>query len=349
MFEQLKVQVRLKKSDGLFFNADLSPRCIYTIDDIQKDSGSKLKLKNNYVDSKRARDIILSSKLILASYFRETDPITHALSVKHITSPSGFDIMLFSMEPKRRLALESYIGYMVYRNGVACAYGGGWLFLKQCKIGINVFPYLRGGASSVLFKELLLTYKQLFRIETFIVEPYQFGRNNPDGIKSGAFWFYYKHGFRPMDDGLNEIARVEWEKIKSDKNYRTSRLILLKLAQGDMVLFPSDKAHSKFIHPYQLNATITGLYNKHITSDLGVDATRIFRSFEENLNVIEKEILYEQYFPLFFFLALDNPNERTINHLKKWMYAKVMGNEFDAALYQQNLYGVFKKLSRIGV
>ena len=33
----------------------------------------------------------------------------------------------------------------------------------------------------------------------FVVEPSQFGGTNKEGLLSGAFWFYYRLGFRPID------------------------------------------------------------------------------------------------------------------------------------------------------
>ena len=42
--------------------------------------------------------------------------------------------------------------------------------------------------------------------QKFVVKPYQFGKGNPEGLKSGAFWFYYRLGFRPVRDDIREQA-----------------------------------------------------------------------------------------------------------------------------------------------
>ncbi|MBK9983286.1 MAG: hypothetical protein IPP15_12935 [Saprospiraceae bacterium] len=63
------------------------------------------------------------------------------------------------------------------------------------KIFSNPF---RNGESAFILAQLLRVYKHVFKLSYFEVEPYQFGLDNPEGIASGAFWFYYRFGFRPL-------------------------------------------------------------------------------------------------------------------------------------------------------
>jgi hypothetical protein len=86
---------------------------------------------------------------------------------------------------------------------VPLAYGGAWIFPGTSKVGINVFPALRGGESAWFFAQLLRLYRQRFGVDRFEAENYQLGHNNPDGLKSGAYWFYYRHGVPP---GTKEVA-----------------------------------------------------------------------------------------------------------------------------------------------
>ncbi len=76
------------------------------------------------------------------------------------------------------------------KNGVPVGYGGGWPFLATCRTGTNVFAPFRGGESSWLFAQVLRAYRQHFGVKRFVVEPYQFGAGNREGLLSGAFWFY---------------------------------------------------------------------------------------------------------------------------------------------------------------
>ncbi|MBK7965160.1 MAG: hypothetical protein IPK10_07600 [Bacteroidetes bacterium] len=97
------------------------------------------------------------------------------------------------------------------------AYGGTWLLGSMAKIGLNIFPSYRGGESTWFFAQLMRVYSQEFNPDYFIAEPYQVGRGNPEGIASGAFWFYYKLGYRPLSKLHQTLATKEFAKLKSGK------------------------------------------------------------------------------------------------------------------------------------
>ncbi|MEQ9414149.1 MAG: hypothetical protein RIF39_09980, partial [Cyclobacteriaceae bacterium] len=94
----------------------------------------------------------------------------------------------------------------------------------------------RGGESGYVMCQLLRVYRIVFGISYFEIEPYQFGLDNPDGITSGAFWFYYKYGFRPLDKTLNALASREHKKIKGNKSHKTSKSILIRFTESNMAL-----------------------------------------------------------------------------------------------------------------
>lgn len=105
--------------------------------------------------------------------------------------------------------MESYIGYLVLKNNIPVSYGGGWIFGERCQFGINILQSFRGGESGLIICEILRVYHQHFGVTRFVVKPYQFGLHNPEAIKTGAFWFYYKLGFRPENEQLKEQALQE--------------------------------------------------------------------------------------------------------------------------------------------
>jgi hypothetical protein len=155
--------------------------------------------------------------------------------LKGVETEDGFTVYLLSMKPEYRLPLESYIGYMVYSNGIPVSYGGGWIFYTRCEFGINIFEQFRGGPSARILNLLMNTYMQLYGIKTFIIPPYQFGAGNREGIKSAAFWFYYKMGFRPEDKNLKLLAGREWNKLRTRKNYRTPEKTLLRFTESNLI------------------------------------------------------------------------------------------------------------------
>lgn len=200
----------------------------------------------------------------LAMFLRETDPVTYANEeeVALFDMGRGVDIALYPMIPQRRLPLESYIGYIAFKNRIPVAYGGGWIFLYRSKIGINVFPAFRGGESAFLFCQVLRLYHHHFNVKKFIVEPYQVGKNNTEGLRSGAFWFYYRFGFRPSSEKLEEVAAIEFEKIRDEKNYRTPFPVMKQLANYNLELNLSPERKYADADPIKISEAVTQFINQ---------------------------------------------------------------------------------------
>ena len=183
------------------------------------------------------------SRLALILLGRETDPSTYANTndMEWHNMGNGFYIALYGMIRSRRLPFDSYIGYMAFKNGIPAAYGGAWMMGDGAKVGVNIFETLRGGESAWMFCQILRLYRQRYGVEKFVVEPYQYGKNNQEGINSGAFWFYYRLGFRPMDEFLKMLADREAKIISEQKGYRTSKETLRKFTQSNIELCLSEK------------------------------------------------------------------------------------------------------------
>lgn len=204
----------------------------------------KQKFSNETTLSKSAATGLISiARASLAFYYRETDPFTYAdpASTTLVELGEGFQVVLFGMTKDRRFSLDSYIGFLALKNGIPVAYGGGWIFGHRCKIGVNIYPPFRGADSAVLFTEVMRAYYHQFRVHYFLVKPYQFGKGNPEGLKSGAYWFYYKLGFRSADSGLEKLAHEEWEQIRKRAGYRSPMTKLKKLTGSPMILVLNKK------------------------------------------------------------------------------------------------------------
>lgn len=169
---------------------------------------------------------------------REIDPATYLQedSMRYIVLERGLAMAIYGMQPQRQLPLETYMGFTIFKNGLPVSYGGMWVFGTRCKVGFNVFEPYRGGESGYLLCQLLRVYTQLFQISYFEVEPFQFGADNEDAIASGAFWFYYRFGFRPVDKEIFKQAEQEKEKIRTRKNYRSSAKTLVGFTAGNIAL-----------------------------------------------------------------------------------------------------------------
>lgn len=219
------------------------------------------------LSQRQKHDIINASRVALCLLNRETDPVTYCNEdgLLYYELEHGLSIALFSMLPERRLPLESYIGFMMFKNGYPMAYGGGWVFGKRSLLGINIFEAFRGGESAFVFAQLLRTYKNAFGADYFEVEPYQFGKNNPEGLQSGAFWFYYRFGFRPVDEKLNQLATEEFQKIQSEKRYRSPISVLKEFTKSNVCV--NFKGNEKPVNPSEISKYISAQIAKQFNGD----------------------------------------------------------------------------------
>ncbi|HRD51166.1 MAG TPA: hypothetical protein PKY96_00815 [Flavobacteriales bacterium] len=237
-----------------FIHADSLQRGVDLHATVAKGIGPPLAL------NKRQRSqLVNDARAILCLMQRETDPITYAQEVQAFDMGRGLVIALFHMDAAHRLALESYVGFMAFKNGVPLGYGGAWLFPARSKVGINVFPSLRGGESAWFFAQLLRLYRQRFGVGVFEAENYQLGYGNADGLKSGAYWFYYRLGFRPWDERLGRIAAREVERMLRNKAYQPPLRTLKELVADGLVLRVADESSpmvdtSALIHAAQQHA-----------------------------------------------------------------------------------------------
>ncbi len=148
----------------------------------------------------------------------------------------GLQIILVGVTPEFRLPLEAYYSFLVLKNGVPVSYGGGGPLLDRLEIAGNIFETFRQGESVHIFSQVFRTYRQLCGSRYFLVPRYQVGYENEEALQSGAFWFYHKLGFRPVERRVLALSQEEQRKIKADPAYRSPRKLLERLAQSDMVL-----------------------------------------------------------------------------------------------------------------
>ena len=234
----------------------------------------------------------------MAIYERETDPVTYMdeRSFSLYELERGVTVAIYGMIPERQLPLESYVGFTLFKNGLPAAYGGAWIFGEYANFGINIFESFRGGESGYMMCQLLRVYKQVFNISFFEVEAYQFGLDNPDGIKTGAFWFYYRYGFRPIDSKLKKIAKDESVKIAKRKNYHTSKKVLVQFTESNMGL---QLAVKKIVSLYDISEKVKKLIQKQYFSNRvlaekdSVMRFKIKTLWAKSLNTNEEKVLKE--------------------------------------------------------
>lgn len=246
------------------------------------------------VSAAEKKALVSIARATLYPLCKETDPFTFASinETEYFTGPHGTGIALYYMLPEKKLALESYCGYLLFRNNIPVAYGGGWLLGQQCRFGLNILPAFRGGESFFIAQSLLQLYATHFNVQAFIIEPFQLGKGNPDGIRSGAFWFYYRMGFRPVQKELARLANIEFGKLRSGKTSRTAIAELKKLSQSVMC---TGNKEVKLIHINTLSDAVSDYLKNHFQNDRELAekmTTKRGRAFEPALiNAMADETL----------------------------------------------------------
>lgn len=235
---------------------------------------------------KEKQQLIHSAKMTLFYLYRETEPFTNAneddITLFHLDK--GISIALFGSTNNKRYSLESYIGYLVLKNNIPASYGGGWIFGERSQFGINILESFRGGESSLIICELLRVYHQYFKATRFVVKPYQFGLHNPEAIKTGAFWFYYKLGFRPENDELKTLAKKEEEEKRKNPVYKSEASTLKKYTKSNIALTLSDKSYPDFDSEV-LSQRITNYINTQFDGNREKATNQCFRILKEALSI----------------------------------------------------------------
>jgi hypothetical protein len=100
---------------------------------------------------------------------------------------------------------------------------------------LNLYYTFRDGETAWLYARTLNLMHHFLGVTSFAIDPYQIGYQNEEGIKSGAFWFYRKLGFRPTKPEALQLVEKEEQKIATRNDYRTSARTLRKLAESPMI------------------------------------------------------------------------------------------------------------------
>ncbi|HRK25218.1 MAG TPA: hypothetical protein PLQ11_09725 [Beijerinckiaceae bacterium] len=278
LYDDLDVFVGLRSQDSLLTRARLrgldrpiayQDRPLARSEDARALLDEPLAPAIDLTDDDRAR-LLTTARGLLALLGRQTEPISscNGTGVMAYDLGRGVVIALFSTAPADRTPLDSHVGMMLFKNGLPVAYGGGWPFLGVCKIGINIFEPYRGGESHFLFLSVMRAYRHLFGIRRFIVERYQFGRNNPEGIASAAYWFYYRLGFRSMRTDLASLAEREWARLRDGKVKATTRRTLERFTEAHMEMrLPGCPDSFDYCDPADLSRTVTAVVKRRFAGD----------------------------------------------------------------------------------
>src|SRR6266566_184212 len=198
------------------------------------------------LSSKRGATILDMARAASTVRYRELYGFTHGdpERVFQTSLGRGVDVFVIGLPPGKRLPLRAYHAAMIFKNGVPIGYFEGLSLFERMESGFNLYYTFRDGETAWLYTRVLSIFRDLLGVTAFSIDPYQVGYENEEGIESGAFWFYRKLGFRPMNRDVMPLVINEEKKLASRSSYRTSLRTLRKLAAGPMI-FELDKSPGK--------------------------------------------------------------------------------------------------------
>jgi hypothetical protein len=176
-----------------------------------------------YIDLAREAMVTRSRDL---DAFSQADP----RDVFLVDFGDGLTFAGMGMIPERRLLLESVYGFLTLKNGVPIGYVLSSALFRSSEVAYNVFETFRGGESALVFGRVMSMIHHVFGSTAFTLDPYQLGYGNEEGLKSGAWWFYYKMGFRPVDRTVRRVLGVELRRMAKNPGHRSDHATLLRLA-----------------------------------------------------------------------------------------------------------------------
>lgn len=294
IYNQLGIFIQWKVSDSLcsvsflrgaplpiYYHTKPLDKKINLQDVIQQKLPTPVKLSDK--DKERITD---AAKMTLFYLYRETEPFTNANKddITLFQLDKGISIALFGSTNDKRYSLESYIGYLVFKNNIPASYGGGWIFGERSQFGINILESFRGGESGLIICELLRVYHQHYGATRFVVKPYQFGLHNPEAIKTGAFWFYYKLGFRPENKELRELALEEEKQKPINPNYKSATATLKKYTRSNLALTLTESSYPNYDSEV-VSQKITHHINTYFNGDRQKAMVVCFKQLKESLGI----------------------------------------------------------------
>ena len=172
----------------------------------------------------------------------------NARDVRLVDDGGGLGFVLIGVIPERRAVVPATCGYLNLHNGVPIGYGEAFVTGRSASMTFNVFASFRGGEAAYTFCRTLAMVRHMFGAESFSLDQYQLGKGNDEAIASGAWWFYYKLGFRPLTADARRVLRQELARRRADPAHLSHAATLRALAESHLV-FDYDRSRAPGLLP----------------------------------------------------------------------------------------------------
>ncbi len=188
------------------------------------------------LDQKCGRTVLALARDTSAVRYRELHGFTWG-DPKHVYSIDagrGLCFFLSGVVPEWRLPLRAYHAMSLWKNGVPVGYFEGLSLFERMEAGFNLYYTFRAGETAYLYAKIVQAMRQVLGVTCFVVDPYQLGHENEEGLQSGAWWFYRKLGFRPASEAVASLAEKEERRLARKPGAKTPLGTLRKLVAAPM-------------------------------------------------------------------------------------------------------------------
>lgn len=202
------------------------------------------------VEVREGEQLIELARGAMVTRSRDLDAFAYgdARDVRLVDDGGGLAFVLIGVIPERRQLIAATCGYLILHNGVPIGYGEAFVIARSAIMTFNIFENFRGGEAAYTFTRVLAMVRHVFGAESFSLDQYQLGRGNDEAIASGAWWFYYKLGFRPLTAAARRLMRAELARMRANPAHRSSAATLRALAESHM-LFDCDSKRTPALPP----------------------------------------------------------------------------------------------------
>jgi hypothetical protein len=216
-----------------------------------------------------AAALIALAREAMATRKRDLDAFAYANEndAWWVEDDGGLAFTLIGMQVERRAVVPAIYGGLMLQNGVPVGYHQSDLVGRSAAVSFNTFETFRGGEAAHTFARLLAALAHAFGARSFSIEPYQLGKDNDEGLASGAWWFYAKLGFRPRARAGSELAREEFALVERLPGRRTPPATLRALAAHHLFFDLDRRRPAPLITP----ATVGLAAARHLTNLAGSD------------------------------------------------------------------------------
>ena len=200
--------------------------------------------------AREGEQLIELARSAMVTRSRDLDAFAYgnARDVRLVDDGGGLGFALIGVTPERRALVAATWGYLILHDGVPIGYGEAFVAGRSATMTFNIFASFRGAEATYTFARTLALVRHMSGAESFSLDPYQLGKGNDEAIASGAWWFYYKLGFRPLTADARRLLGRELARMRADPAHRSSAATLRALAESHLV-FDFDRSRAPSLPP----------------------------------------------------------------------------------------------------